>query len=46
MKGKNIFWGLFLVVSAALIIASQVTSFDTISAVSILATVFLSAVII
>lgn len=46
MKGKNIFWGLFLVVSAALIIASQVTSFDTISAVSVLATVFLSAIII
>lgn len=46
MKGKNIFWGLFLVVSAALIIASQVTTFDTVSAVSILATVFLSAIII
>lgn len=46
MKGKNIFWGLFLLISAALIIASQVTSFGTISAVSILATVFLAAIII
>ncbi len=46
MKSKNIFWGLFLVMSAALIIASQVTSFGTISAVSILATVFLAAIII
>ncbi len=46
MKSKNIFWGLFLVMSAALIIASQVTSFGTISAVSIIATVFLAAIII
>ena len=46
MKSKNIFWGLFLVTSAALVIASQVTYFDTIGAVSILATVFLTAIII
>lgn len=46
MKSRNIFWGLFLVMSAALIIASQLTTFGTISTVSILATVFLAAIII
>lgn len=46
MKSKNIFWGLFLVISAVLIIASQVTSFSVISAMSILTTVFLAAIII
>lgn len=46
MKSKNIFWGLFLVISAALIVASQVTSFESIGVISILATVFLAAIII
>ncbi|MGI6248933.1 MAG: hypothetical protein ACOYJX_05970 [Acutalibacteraceae bacterium] len=46
MKGKNIFWGFFLIISAALIVASQLTDFGRIGFVSIIATVFFSALII
>lgn len=46
MKRRNIFWGIFLLLSAAFIIASQVVSFGTIGVWSILATVFLAAILI
>ncbi len=46
MKMENIFWGILLVLSAVLIIVSQVVSFGSIGVWSILATVLLVAVIV
>ncbi len=46
MKSKNIFWGLFFLLSAVFIIASQTVSFASVGIMSILATIFLAAVII
>lgn len=46
MRSKNLFWGVFLLLSAGLIIASQFVSFATIGTLSVLATVFLAAIII
>jgi len=46
MKSKNLFWGLFFVVSAGFIVASQVVPFDNIGVWSIIASVFLAAVFI
>lgn len=46
MKSKNIFWGLFFLLSAGFIIASQIVSFASIGIWSILATVFLAAIVI
>ncbi|NLP48287.1 MAG: hypothetical protein GX345_05010, partial [Clostridiales bacterium] len=46
MRFNKIFWGIFLLVSAGVIIASQVTSFATVSAISILITIFLAAIMI
>ncbi|HOO26251.1 MAG TPA: hypothetical protein PKW24_06525 [Clostridiales bacterium] len=46
MKFNKIFWGIFLLVSAGIIIASQVTSFATVSVTSLIITMFLAAIII
>ncbi len=46
MKFNKIFWGIFLLVSAGIIIASQVTSFATFSVTSLIITMFLAAIII
>lgn len=46
MKFENVFWGILLVLTAVLIIVSQVVSFGSVGVWSILATVFLVAVII
>lgn len=46
MKNKNWFWGLFFLLSAVFVIASQTGSFGQIGFLSILATVLLAAIII
>lgn len=46
MKKKQIFWGLFFLLSAGFVIASQLVSFGSIGIFSILATVFLAAIMI
>lgn len=46
MKFENVFWGILLVLTAVLIIVSQVVSFGSIGVWSILTTVFLLAVIV
>jgi hypothetical protein len=46
MKNKNWFWGLVFMLSAIFVIASQIWSFDKIGIMSILATVFLAALVI
>jgi hypothetical protein len=46
MKNKNYFWGFFFLMSAILIIVSQIGSFAEIGVISILATVFLVALVI
>jgi hypothetical protein len=46
MKNRNWFWGLFFLLSAIFVIASQTWSFEKISVISILATVFCVALFI
>jgi len=46
MKSKNWFWGLFFLLAAVFVIASQIGSFGQIGIISILATVLLVALLI
>lgn len=46
MRNKNWFWGFFFLFSAVFIIASQTGSFGKIEVMSLLATVFLAAIVI
>ncbi|HEX3038382.1 MAG TPA: hypothetical protein VHO94_05240 [Oscillospiraceae bacterium] len=46
MKSRNWFWGLFFILAAVFVIASQIGSFGQIGMLSILATVLLAALLI
>lgn len=46
MKSRNWFWGLFFLLAAVFVIASQIGSFGQIGILSILATVLIAAIII
>ncbi len=46
MKSKNLFWGLFFLLSGVFIIAGQTGSFGDLGIMSLLATVFLAAIVI